>query len=269
MKISEYRLGFLGFGHMAQVLFQAIDRARLIPHSQICFVRRDTHKMKECEQKYKITATTIETLCEKSDVVLLGVRPTQVQGVLEAMQKYKTPKLLMTIVAGVPIAEYQKYLKGVPLLRVMPNLCSAVGEGMNVFTYSPEVSSELKSLSHLLFGATGQVLEVPESLMDISCGIAGSGPGFVFRLIDAMASAGIEQGMGKADALKMAAQTFIGAGKLILNGADPVVLQHQITVPNGTTEAGFHVMKAHKMDEHFRSVVLAAAKRSEEISRGE
>jgi pyrroline-5-carboxylate reductase len=188
--------------------------------------------------------------------------------VLKEMAQLQPKGHILTVLAGVPIAYYQQFL-GVeaPLVRVMPNLCSAVGEGMSVLTYGPHVSSDFKSLVRLLFASMGQVLELPEHLTDISCAIAGSGPGFIFRLINAAAKEGEAAGLSREAALKMSAQSFYGAAKLILSGKDPVDLQYQIAVPNGTTEAGFKVMDETHIDRHFRAVIAASAKRSEEISK--
>jgi pyrroline-5-carboxylate reductase len=138
--------------------------------------------------------------------------------------------------------------------------------GMSVFTYSPNPSIEFRSFSNLLFSCMGEIIEVPESMMDISCGIAGSGPGFVFRLIDAMAREGEKEGLSYSKALQMAAQTFMGAAGLVLKKGQPETLLNQITVPNGTTEAGLKVMSSFHMEEHFRAVVAGAAKRSKELS---
>ncbi len=267
MKISEYHLGFVGFGHMAQVIFRAIDRAKLIPRSQITFIRRDPDKMRENEKEFGITSTSLENLLNRSQIVLLGVRPNQAEFVLRDMARlrFEESKMVISVLAGIKLAFYQKYLKN-PVLRVMPNIASAVGEGMSVFTYGPHPSLEFRSLTNLLFSCMGEVIEVSESLMDISCGIAGSGPGFVIRLIEAMARAGEKQGLTYAKSLKMAAQTFAGAAKLILKGDLPESLLTQIAVPNGTTEAGFKVMNATHLDLHFQSVVEACSKRSEELS---
>jgi pyrroline-5-carboxylate reductase len=112
----------------------------------------------------------------------------------------------------------------------------------------------------------GEIIEVPENLTDISLGVSGSGPGFVFRLIEAMARTGEKHGIGYEKALKMAAQTFYGAAKLILKGKKPEDLIQQIAVPNGTTEAGFKLMDSLQMDHHFQSVIETAAKRSQEYS---
>lgn len=268
MKISDYKIGFIGFGHMAEVIYKAIDASRLIPRSQISFLRRDPGKMKEDEKKYGITSTSLENLADKSDLILLCVRPSQAEGVLKDLAEIGVgSKMLVSILAGTKLSFFQKILGSqMQLLRVMPNLASAVWEGMSVFTYGPGASSEFKSLTHLLFSSMGQVIEVPENLMDISTGIAGSGPGFVFRLIEAMARAGEKQGMPYDKALKMAAQTFLGSAKVILKGGMPETLIQQSATPNGTTDAGFKVMKATEIEKHFQSVIEASARRSKEIS---
>lgn len=268
MKISEYHLGFVGFGHMAQVIFRAIDRARLIPRSQVSFLRRNPEKMRQNEQEFGITSTTLETLVKKSEIIVLGIRPNQAEPILKELGRLGVgSKMVVSLLAGVKLGFYQKYLgHGTPLLRVMPNIASAVGEGMSVFTYGPNPSTEFRSLTNLLFTCMGEVIEVPEPLMDISCGIAGSGPGFVFRLIDAMAREGVKQGLSYEKSLKMAAQTFLGSAKLILKGGQPETLIQQIATPNGTTEAGFKQMTHTDIERLFQGVVEASAKRSKELS---
>jgi pyrroline-5-carboxylate reductase len=267
MKVSDYHLGFIGFGHMAQVIFKAIDRAKLIPHSQMSFIRRDRDKMKENEQEFGITSTSLKHLAEQADIIILGVRPAQAKIVLEELKSLHLDesKLVISVLAGVNLSYYRKFLKN-PILRVMPNIASDVGMGMSVFTYTQNVSNELRSLTNILFSCMGEIIEVPENLMDISCGIAGSGPGFVFRLIQAMAREGEKEGLKHADALKMAAQTFMGAAKLVLKKANVDLLLQQIATPNGTTEAGLKMITSSHLDEQFRAVVAASAKRSKELS---
>ena len=117
MKISDCHLGFIGFGHMAQIIFKAIDQARLVPRSQISFLRRDPHKMRENEQEFGITSTSLETLVKKSHILILGVRPNQASLVLEALQKLQPDesKMVVSMLAGVKLKFYQKYLKNINL----------------------------------------------------------------------------------------------------------------------------------------------------------
>jgi pyrroline-5-carboxylate reductase len=269
MKISDYRLGFVGFGHMAKAIFRAIDQSRLIPRSQILFMRRDRDKMRDDEREFGITSTSLEHLAKTSDLLLLCVRPAQAHLVLKDLAQTEAPsKMILSVLAGVKLNFLQTYLgQHSQVLRVMPNIASEVGEGMSVFSHLPHPSIEFRSLTKLLFSSLGQVIEAPEDLMDISCGIAGSGPGFVFRLIEAMARTGEKHGLSYEQALKMSAQTFLGAAQLILKGKSPERLIEQIATPNGTTEAGFQVMQSNEIEKCLAEAVEASMRRSREISQ--
>lgn len=268
MKIGDCRIGFIGFGHMAQVIFQGMEQAKLVPRSQVLFIRRDTHKMREDEKKYGITSSSLKNIVAQSTHLILGIRPSQTESLLKELAEYDLKnKMVITMVAGIRIATYQKYFGNeVQILRVMPNIASSVAEGMSIFSFNPHATAEFKSLSRCLFSALGEVMEVKEDLMDICCAVGGSGPGFVFRLIEAMARAGEKGGLGYAEALKMSAQVFAGAARLILKGELPENLLTRIATPNGTTEAGLDVMQKTRIPEHLEMVVEASAKRSRELS---
>lgn len=261
-------IGFIGFGHMAQVIFQALDFARFVPRSQVLFVQRDSHKIRQNEKKFGITSTSLKTLIEKSDLIILGVRPNQAEIVLKDLGDLQIDesKMIVSVVAGLKLVFYRKFIKN-PILRVMPNVASQVGMGMSVFSFIEGASSEFKSLSKLLFSCMGEVMEVPEGLMDISCGIAGSGPGFVFRLLHSAAQAGEKEGLCYEQALQMAAQTFMGAAKLVMKKKQIDSLLNAIATPNGTTEAGLKKMDELNIGDHFQKVILASSQRSKELSQ--
>jgi pyrroline-5-carboxylate reductase len=268
MKISECHLGFIGFGHMAQVICQAIAQSRLIPLNQILFTRRDPQKAKRNEQEFKITATSLENLVKRSQILILAVRPNQAEGVLKELAPLLVePKLLLTVVSGMKQEKYEKILgpKAI-VLRTMPNVASAVGEGMTLFAPTSNTPREYLELGHLLFGAMGEVIDIPESKMDSGTVIAGCGPGFVFRLIHAFATYGEKEGISYEDALKMAAQAFAGGARLILKGGKPETLLEQIATPNGLTEAGLKEMTALHIDQQVHTFLEAATKRSKEIA---
>ena len=257
--MNEYSLGFVGFGHMAQIMLQAIDAAHLIPRSKIQFIQRDPSKMKRNEQKYGITSTSMERLVSSSDLILLGVRPAQAEAAALEMAKYGShEKKIISILAGVPIQFFKKHFPEGQILRVMPNVASAVGEGMTILSYSPDANTEFRSATHTLMSPLGPSMELPEKLIDAATGLAGSGPGFVFKLIQAMAHAGEKQGIPRDQALKMAAQTFLGSAKLVLSGADLSSLLVQIATPGGTTEAGFQVMDKTEIGKHLQETIEAS-----------
>jgi pyrroline-5-carboxylate reductase len=270
MAISEYHIGFVGFGHLAQVIFTGFDRAKLISRSQVLFLRRDPAKMKENEQTFKITSTSLSNLVDKSDLIFLCMRPQQAEGALEELKEAGGDlqgKGIVTLLAGKKLDFYQKRLgQGVQIVRAMPNVASSVAEGMTILTYGPKADSAFKSIVNLLFSSLGQVAEMGEELMDMATAMAGSGPGFVFRLIEAMARSGERAGMPYPQALKIAAQTFLGASQLILRGGQPADLLMKIATPNGVTQAGLDVMTKSEIDKLFHSVIETAARRSRELS---
>lgn len=268
MKIYTYRIGFIGFGHMAKIICRSIDRCKLVPRSQILFVRRDPRKMLEDEKEFGITATSLETLVSRSDIILLCVRPGQAEAILKALAPSSlADKMLISILAGARFAYFEKFLGSAPLIRAMPNIASEVDEGMTILTPGPHAGPEFRSLANLLFSSMGNTVELPEEHMDIATGIAGSGPAYVFSLIEAFARAGVEAGIPYEKSLKMASQTFLGAARILLKGGTAVEeLLGQIALPNGTTEVGLKVMKELEIASRLQSVIAAAANRSKAIS---
>lgn len=267
--MKQMRIGFIGFGHMAEILYEAFDRAKILPRGHYLFTRRDPAKKKAAEEKYKITACGLDHLIQESDVLILAVRPQQMEDAMEQMLAVGDleGKTLISILAGVKVHSFQKKVPGLPVIRVMPNLASSVGEGMTTLTYSKECSPEIREFARMLFSAVGKIVEIEEQQIDIATGLSGSGPGFVFRLIDAFAKEGERGGLSREQALSMAAQTFYGAAKLLLQGHDLETLIVQIAVPNGTTQAGLDKMRELEVGPRVQEVVRAAAKRSIELSK--
>ncbi|MBI5272666.1 MAG: pyrroline-5-carboxylate reductase [Chlamydiia bacterium] len=268
MKMNEYHVGFVGFGHMAQILFRSVDLAKLIPRSQILFTRRDPHKIRQSEEEYGITATSLKTLSEKSDVILLCVRPAQVDPILHELASFDLHgKVVISILAGVQIPVFEKILINRPIIRAMPNILSAVTMGMTTLAYGAHVQAEHRSFVHQFFQSMGEIAELPEKLMDLATALAGSGPAYIFALIEAVARFGVKGGMDYGIALKMAAQTFCGAGKMLLEKGDlPETLIQQISTPNGVTEAGNRLFAALEIGKRFQAVFEAAAKRAQEMA---
>lgn len=253
---------------MAKIICRQIERCKLVPRSQILFLRRDPRKIHEDEKAFGVTSTSLETLVAKSDIILLCVRPAQAEEILKSMAKLEMKdKLLISILAGVKLAYFEKFLGDASVIRAMPNIASEVGEGMTILTPSLNASAEFRSLANLLFNSMGNTVELAEESMDIATGMAGSGTAYVFSLIEAIARLGEQEGISYEKSLKMAAQTFLGASRILLKGDVAVEeLLGQIALPNGTTEAGLKVMKELEIPKRLQSVIKAAANRSKEIS---
>lgn len=268
MRVSEYRIGFIGFGHMAQIIYRSIDQAKLIPRSQILFMRRDPEKIRKNEQEFGITATSLENLVSKSDLLFLCVRPQQAEPILKQLARFKVEnKLFISILAGIRTAYFKKFLGSAAVIRAMPNQPAEVGEGMTILASGSQDDIEFRSLANLLFKGMGEVIELPEDLIDLTTGIAGSGPAYVFSLIEAAARLGEKGGVPYEKSLKIAAQTFLGSAKILLKeGVDVAELIQKIAVPNGTTEAGLKVFKETDVEKRFQAVMQAASDRSKAIS---
>jgi pyrroline-5-carboxylate reductase len=217
---------------------------------------------------FGITSTSLPTLVEKSDLLLLCVRPAQAKEVLQELSQLEMGgKKLISILAGTKISYFERFLKTVPLIRAMPNVASEVGEGMTILTSGVHADGEFRSVANLLFGSMGETIELSEEVMDLATAMAGSGPAFVFSLIEAVARHGEKGGIPYEKSLKMAAQTFLGAARILLKGGVAIdELLRQIAVPNGTTEAGLGRMRELEVGAHFQSVLEATAARAKAIS---
>lgn len=266
---TNYRIGFVGFGHMAQILFEGVTQAKVLSKSQVLFCQRDTQKMKANEQRFGCSSTSLKFLLEQSDVVLLCMRPQQIDLFMQELSKLGTfeDTWFISILAGTKLAYFQDRLgPNAQIIRAMPNVASSVQEGMTILAHNNHCSAEFQAFATQFFGATGQTIQLPESLFDVATAMAGSAPGFIFRLIEAEARFGEKQGMKYEDALKIAAQTFLGAARLIERGASPTTLIHTIATPNGVTQAGFDAMSELELDRHFQTVLEASVKRCRELS---
>ncbi len=268
VKIDRYKIGFVGFGHLAQILCKSITLAKLIPRSQILFVRRDPKKILNAQKEFGITSASLDTVVTRSDLILFCVRPGQAEEVLKELRPLDlSKKMAISVMAGVSSGYFEKILGSLNLVRAMPNIAMEVGESMTVLAPSKHSSNELKSLTQVFFASLGKTMELPESCMDVATALCGSGPAFVFRLIEAMAMEAEKEGVPKEKALQMAAQTFLGAAKMLLAGETSLQdLQRQIASPGGTTEAGLRVFHEMKIGEKLQDVVRAASSKAKFIS---
>lgn len=258
--MNELRFGFIGFGHMAETLLSTWLKAKVILPSQVSFIRKDKSKQKETSIKYGISATSLHHLVENSDVLLFCVRPQNIQEIINEFPNDLdiSQKFFISILAGTKLSFFQKLDQNIQLLRVMPNLPSKIGEGMNVFTFGKNVDEKYVDLSKKLFSFLGEIEEVPEAAMDSVTALSGSGPAFVAALLHAMANFGKEGGLSYEKALKIACQTLIGSAKLVQERKDPEKIIKEIVVPGGTTEAGFKSMEESHLLKHFIAVFRAA-----------
>jgi len=206
-----------------------------------------------------------------AEVIILAVKPQVMDGVLDEL-KDRLPErtLIISITAGIPLSRIAARLGGVrKLVRVMPNTPCLVRAGASAVAATPSVSPEERAQAVRLFEAVGKVVVVEERLMDAVTGLSGSGPAYVFQIVEALADGGVKMGLPRETAATLAAQTVFGADKLLVEtGEHPATLKDKVASPGGTTIAGLHALEAGGVRSVLIAAVEAATKRSEELGRG-
>ena len=260
------RWGFIGAGRMATALIRGMVRAGVAEPASI--VAHDPLAGAAEALGVRAMASNAE-VAASSDVLVLAVKPQAMPAVLAELEPAMTARhLAISIAAGVPMATLAAGLGPAPrLARVMPNTPALVGEGAAAFCLGATCKAEDEATVRRLFDAVGRAVRVPESLMDAVTGLSGSGPAFVYAVIEAMSDGGVRAGLPREIATALAAQTVLGAAKMVLEtGLHPGVLKDQVTSPGGTTIAGIHALERGGVRAALMDAVEAATKRSAELA---
>ena len=266
------KLGFLGAGKMATALAGGFIQAGLATTDSI--VASDPYEAarnaiaKDAGIK---TATANADVLKFANVILLAVKPDQVNDVLaEARPQFTEKHLLISIAAGVPLARMEAALPaGARVVRVMPNTPALVGASASTFALGKSATSEDAQLAQKLFSSVGVAYQVKESLLDAVTGLSGSGPAYVFLMIEALSDGGVAAGLPRDIATKLAAQTLLGSAKLLLeSGQHPGALKDMVTSPGGTTIEGIHELEKGGVRAALINAVRAAADKSKKLGQG-
>ena len=203
--------------------------------------------------------------------MLIGVKPAMVPDLLREIAPHLKPgAIVVSLAAGVTIETFESILgQGVAVLRSMPNTPALVGKAVTGLASGSGATPADVALVRRLFETVGSVVEVPESQIDALSTISGSGPAYVFLLIEALTEAALGKGFSEAEARLMAEQTFIGATALLeASGDDPAELRRRVTSPKGTTERAIAVLQAAHLDGVFAEATDAALARARELAKG-
>lgn len=206
-----------------------------------------------------------------ADIVLVGVKPAMVPDLLREIAPVLRPgTIVVSLAAGVTIATFSDILgDGIPVIRSMPNTPAVVGKAVTGLAAGDSASAADVAVVRSLFATCGAVIEVPEDRIDALSTISGSGPAYVFLLIEELTRAAIGKGFSPSDARLMAEQTFIGAAALLeSSGDEPAELRRRVTSPKGTTERAIEVLQDARLDELFTRATDAALARARELAAG-
>ena len=249
--LKDKSIGFIGGGAIAEALIGGILKAGLVPAAQITVADIASERKKYLENKYHIHTDETVKVAGQMDILFLTVKPQVITGVLDSICDYVQPS---TVVVSV--------------VRVMPNTPIAVGAGMAAVALGTNADEAAGKMVEEIFGSSGLVVRLPESALDAVTGLSGSGPGYGFVIIDALADAGVRVGLSRSVALTLAAQTMLGSAKMVLDtGKHPGVLRDMVTSPAGTTIAGIQVMEEKGVRAALIDAVVAATNRSQEMGR--
>jgi pyrroline-5-carboxylate reductase len=216
----------------------------------------------------KVETKNIKFLLEQAKIVIVAVKPQNVEKALGEQASLYKDKLIISIVAGIKIAKLEKLTKTSRIIRIMPNTPALVGEGASVWCASSGVHAEDIELIGQILSSVGKVCKVEEKLMDAVTGLSGSGPAYVLDFIIGLAEGGVEAGLSQETANLLAVQTVFGTAKLLLESKrSPEVLRDEVTSPGGTTEKALEVLNKKGFKKIVIEAVIAAKERSKELGK--
>ena len=267
----QSKIAFLGGGNMAEALIKGIIASGVGRPEQLIVNDISSERLEHLKRTYGIIIEKgTREAAAAADIILLSVKPQVIDVVMAKIASVADKsKLVISIAAGVTIARIEKMLNAGPrVVRVMPNTPALVLAGAaGVAAGSRAAEADIAQVQQI-FGAVGRSVVVEEKLMDAVTGLSGSGPAYVFMVIDALSDAGVKAGLPRPLALELAAQTVYGSAKMVLEtGEHPAKLRDMVTSPGGTTIEGLHALEKGRLRATLMNAVEAATARSKELGK--
>jgi pyrroline-5-carboxylate reductase len=268
---TSIRVGFIGSGRMATALARGLISSGFVMADDV--VASDVFPAARESFHAETGARTVETNADviaDSDVLFLAVKPQQMRNVLDGISSLLDARhLVISIAAGLPLSFYEAKLgTSRRIIRVMPNTPCLVGETAAGFSAGSSATAQDSKLVASLLGTVGLAVQVDEKLLDAVTGLSGSGPAYVYQMIEALSDGGVRVGLPRDVATKLAAQTVLGAAKMVLEtGQHPGALKDAVTSPGGTTIAGIHALERGGLRATLMNAVEAATHRSKELGQ--
>jgi pyrroline-5-carboxylate reductase len=263
----DKKIGFIGAGKMGGAIIQGLISSGFTSVDKIFAseTNEETAKLSEKILGVKVFSNN-KQLAETADIIIIAVKPYIVKNVLEEIKDVLSEnKLVISIAAGVKTSFMEEIATKSPIIRVMPNTPALVNEGMSVICRGKLANSVHAEDAQKIFSKVGLCIEVNENLMDAVTGISGSGPAFAYTIIEALADGGVKLGLQKSTAIQLAAQTMLGAAKMVLEtGKHPSILKDEVTTPAGCTAEGLAVLEENKI----RSILIKAVEKTAQKASG-
>ena len=265
---NQQKVAVLGAGVMGEALIAALIGSG-VKSSSIAIVEKRPERCSELVAKYAITVESLANAVSTSDVILLVVKPQDMQGLLAEIKPDINKKaLVLSFVAGKKIGFIQENLNdSQPIVRIMPNTPTSLGLGAAGYSFGSAVTQEQRGFVASLLAAAGKAVEVDESLQDAITATSGSGPAYFFAFVEAMVDGAVALGLSREDATTLTIQTIVGSAALLEKSGDsPTTLREKVTSPNGTTAAALASFSNDHLSEIVARAMKAAHTRSQELA---
>lgn len=268
--LRDVVIGFLGAGSMAEALLQGLITAGLTTPERLWVTNRSNQdRLARLAKGLGVHTTSDKAeIVDVAELLVVACKPKDVPALLGEVGGLTRPgQVVLSVAAGVSTATLAEGLRaGVQVVRAMPNTSSLVRQSATAVSAGPGATAEALALCHELLEAVGKVVEVPESMLDAVTGLSGSGPAYVYAMVEALTEAGVAAGLPVAVAGELAVQTVLGAANMLRQtGEDPAVLRQRVTSPGGTTMAGLQVLQDRGFHQAIVGAVARAAERSREL----
>lgn len=266
--LSATRIAFIGGGNMAQALMIGLQQ-RGFPMSNITVIDPDTSKHAALQAKLGVqTSAVLSATALEVDAVVLAVKPQQLQAVAQSLAPQLQSQLVISVAAGIRTGDLSRWLGGYQtLIRTMPNTPAQIQAGITGAYALPAVSAGQRAIADQLLQAAGEVVWLDaEEQLDAVTAISGSGPAYVFLMIEALTAAGVALGLSETQSQQLSLATFKGASLLAASSTTPVAtLREQVTSKGGTTEQGLLSMREHDIHGMMQHAAAQAARRAKEL----
>ncbi len=258
----------LGAGVMGETLLSGLVRAGRRVDNLIVGEKRPD-RARELEERYGVAVASNLEAARKADTIAIVVKPQDMADLLaEIAPELRPGQLLVSLAAGITTSFIEARVPdGVAVVRVMPNTPALVDEGMAAIAPGSHCDEVHLAEAEALMASTGRVLRIPERQMDAVTAISGSGPAYIFFVVESMIEAGVHLGLPRATSTELVVQTLVGSAKMLREtGSHPVVLREQVTSPGGTTAAALRELEIHKVRAAFLAAMEAARDRSRDLA---
>lgn len=260
----------LGGGVMGETVLAGLLRSGRPPEA-VVVSEKDPDRARDLEERHGVRALRATDAVRGAATVVLVVKPQDLEALLVEVAPAMAPgQVVVSLAAGVGTAWLeQRVPEGVAVVRVMPNTPATVDQGMAVVSGGASAGEAHLAEAESLMRGTGRVVRVPESQQDAATALSGSGPAYVFLVVEAMVEAGVRLGLPRPTATELAVQTVLGAATMVREtGTHPALLREQVTSPGGTTAAALAVLEQHGLRAAFLDALAAARDRSRELAGG-